>query len=290
MGQIKNIKLHIVTDIKRRQKAIFQVEELSSTYSISISRMAPQKFADLGKEARDLISKNFHLGVVKLEVNTKADGGAKFKVEGSHNTENQDVTAALEMKSTVDAYGVALIKKWNTNNVLSSTIGVENKLVDGLKVDLDSSYAVASGKKAMKLKTDYSYKDLFRATLDVDLAAAPTAHLSGVLAYEGFHSDIRLVNGTKYTGSIHHQVNADLAAAVSAEYTAESGTAITVCGQHALDAHTSVKVKIDNNLALGVAGVLKLRPGVSLTGSTSLNCKSLDQGGHKIGLMLNFDA
>ena len=281
--------------------------------------MAPQKFADLGKEARDLISKNFHLGVVKLEVNTKADGGAKFKVEGSHNTENQDVTAALEMKSTVDAYGVALTKKWNTNNVLSSTIGVENKLVDGLKVDLDSSYAVASGKKAMKLKTDYSYKDLLRATLDVDLAAAPTAHLSGVLAYEGIHAGYQssydsaaskflahnlslaykkgdsiltlgLVNGTKYTGSIHHQVNADLAAAVSAEYTAESGTAITVCGQHALDAHTSVKVKIDNNLALGVAGVLKLRPGVSLTGSTSLNCKSLDQGGHKIGLMLNFDA
>merc|ERR1712117_147302 len=103
--------------------------------------MAPQKFADLGKEARDLINKNFHFGAVKLEVNTVSDSGVKFKTEGSHNTDNGDVAATLETKFNVAPYGVAVTKKWHTDNVVSSTIGVENKLVDGLKVDFDSSYA-----------------------------------------------------------------------------------------------------------------------------------------------------
>jgi len=281
--------------------------------------MAPQKFADLGKEARDLINKNFHLDAVKLEVNTATESGVKFKIEGSHNTATGGVPATLESKFNVAPYGVSVTTKWHTDNVLSSTLGIENKLIDGLKVDLDSSFGVTSGKRAMKLKTDYSYGDLLRATLDVDLAAAPTAHFSGVVAYQGLHAGYQtsydsaasklltnnfglaykqgdvivnagLVNGTKYTGSIHHQVNADVAAAVSAEYTADAGTALTVCGKYALDAHTSMKVKIDNNLGLGLSGVQKLRPGVTLTGSALFNCKALDQGGHKIGMMLNFDA
>jgi len=281
--------------------------------------MAPQKFADLGKEARDLINKNFHLGAVKLEVNTASESGVKFKTEGSHNTDTGDVAATLESKFTVAPYGVSITKKWHTDNVLSSTIGIENKLIDGLKVDLDSSYAITSGKGAMKLKTDYSYGDLVRATFDMDLAASPTAHFSGVVGYQGFHAgyqtsydsgaskllahnfslaykkgDLILnagaANGTKYTGSIHHQVNADVAAAASVEYAADKGTALTVCGKYALDAHTSMKVKVDNNLGLGLSGVMKLRSGVTLTGSALLNCKALDKGGHKVGLMFNFDA
>jgi len=281
--------------------------------------MAPQKFADLGKEARDLLNKNFHLGAVKLEVNTNSESGVKFKTEGSHNTDTGDVAATLESKFNVAPYGVSVTKKWHTDNVLSSTIGIENKVIDGLKVDLESSYAVTSGKGAMKMKTDYSYGDLLRATFDMDLAAAPTVHFSGVVGYQGFlagyqtsyasassqlsghnfsvaykQGDLILnagsANGTKYTGSIHHQVNADLAAAAAVEYTADKGTALTVCCKYAIDAHTSMKAKIDNNLGLGLSGVLKLRPGISLTGSGLLNCKALDQGGHKVGLMLNFDA
>lgn len=98
------------------------------------------------------------------------------------------------------------------------------------------------------------------------------------------------VNGTKYTGSIHHQVNADVAAAATVEYTADKGTALTLCGKYAIDAHTSMKAKVDNNLGLGLSGVMKLRPGITLTGSALLNCKALDKGGHKVGLMFNFDA
>ena len=37
--------------------------------------MAPAKFGDLGKEAKDLINKNFHFGVVKFEGKTKTKNG-----------------------------------------------------------------------------------------------------------------------------------------------------------------------------------------------------------------------
>ena len=37
--------------------------------------MAPPKFDDLGKEARDLINKNYHFNVIKLEGKTKTKNG-----------------------------------------------------------------------------------------------------------------------------------------------------------------------------------------------------------------------
>lgn len=37
--------------------------------------MAPPKFDDLGKEAKDLCNKNFHFGVIKLEGKTKTKNG-----------------------------------------------------------------------------------------------------------------------------------------------------------------------------------------------------------------------
>merc|ERR1712013_590747 len=96
MGQIKNIKLHIVTDIKSREK--------------TLRNMAPQKFADLGKEARDLLSKNFHFGTVKIEAKTKAANGLAFTAEGSHNTGNGDVGGSLEGKMTLKPHGVTITR------------------------------------------------------------------------------------------------------------------------------------------------------------------------------------
>jgi len=279
---------------------------------------APAKYADLGKEARDLINKNFHIGAFKLEVNTSSDSGVKFKTEGAHNTDTGAVAASIETKFTLAPYGIANTLKWHTDNVISNTVGVENKLLDGLKIDLDSSMAVNTGKTALKLKTAYKAADMFHGTLDVDLAAAPTAHLSGVLAYQGLHAGYQasydsgsskllannvsltykqgdlvlhggVLNANKYVGSIHHQVDKDISAAASVEYSAGS-TAITLGGKYALDEHTAMKVKVDNQLRLGVAYVQTVKPGVTLTGSGLINAKALDQGGHKIGLMLNFDA
>eukprot|EP00493_Phyllostaurus_siculus_P022347 UN22679 len=156
--------------------------------------MAPQKFADLGKEARDLLSKNFHFGTVKIEAKTKAANGLAFTAEGSHNTGNGDVGGSLEGKMTLKPHGVTITKKWNTANVVSGTIGVENKLIDGLKVDLDGSLAPVTGKQTLKAKTDFTGINNVRATLDVASSdfAAPTVHVSGVAAYQGWHAGYQM--------------------------------------------------------------------------------------------------
>jgi len=280
--------------------------------------MAPPKFADLGKEARDLLSKNFHLNAVKIEAKTKAANGIAFTAEGNHNTGNGDVAGSLEGKATL-APGITLTKKWGTNNVVSGTIGVEK--IEGLKVDLDGSLAPVSGKMSLKLKTDITALANNRTTLDIATAdlAKPSLNLSSVLAYQGWHAGMQvgydtassamtgnqacvaysaggvaitaaIVNTSKYLYSVHHNVCGNLQVAAALQCDAGSETGITVGGKYSLDADTFVKAKLDNKLNLGLSYSQKLTEGVAATLSASINGKALDQGGHQVGLMLNFDA
>lgn len=283
--------------------------------------MAPQKFADLGKEARDLLSKNYHFGTVKIEAKTKAANGLAFTAEGSHNTGNGDVGGSLEGKVTLKPYGVTLTKKWNTANVVSGTIGFENKLIDGLKVDLDGSLSPVTGKMTTKVKTDFTGLSNLRATLDVASAdfTAPSVHLSGVAAYQGWHAGYQasydtatckptennacvsyknggvsihaaIANASKYTYTVHHAVNDNLqvAAAFACEAGAETG--ITVGGKYSLDGSAYLKAKLDHKLNLGVSYSQAFGSGVQATLSARVNGKALDQGGHQVGLQINFDA
>jgi len=282
--------------------------------------MAPQKFADLGKEARDLLSKNFHFGTVKIEAKTKSSGVA-FTAEGSHNTGNGDVAGSLEGKTTLSPHGVSLTKKWSTANVVSGTIGIENKLIDGLKVDMDGSYSPITGKNSTKLKTDFTGLANLRATLDIASAdlTAPTLHVSGVLAHNAWHLGCQAsydtaasklvennacityksggvaihgayMNGSKYQYSVHHAVNDNLQVAAALQCDAGAETGLTIGGKYALDGTTYVKAKLDHKLNLGVSYSQSLAAGVQATLSASVNGKALDQGGHLVGLQLNFDA
>ena len=48
--------------------------------------MAPPKFADLGKDAKDLLNKNYHIGLCKVEGKSKAaNGKTEFVTDLTHN-------------------------------------------------------------------------------------------------------------------------------------------------------------------------------------------------------------
>jgi len=86
-------------------------------------------------------------------------------------------------------------------------------------------------------------------------------------------------------------VNSNLSAAALLNWTSGANTSsLTVGGKYSIDEDTFVKAKLDNSLRLGLSYVQKIRPGVQLTLSSLINAKSLEQGGHKLGLSLNFDA
>jgi len=283
--------------------------------------MAPPKFDDLGKEAKDLSTKNFHFGVIKLEGKTKTKNGVEFTTEGSHFTDTGNVNGSLETKFKYAEYGVTFSEKWNTENVISTNISIDDKIAKGLKVDFDTTFAPVTGKKSAKVKTAYK-QDYIHTTADVDFDfAGPTIKGSAVFAYKGWHAGYQasydtanskmtannasltykdgdfvihsgINDASKYVGSVHHQVNDKLSAAAVLQWT--SGTkdpsSLTVAGKYVLDDDTFIKAKLDNNLRLGISYVQSLRPGVQLTMSSLINAKSLENGGHKLGLSLNFDA
>jgi len=282
--------------------------------------MAPPKFDDLGKEAKDLVNKNFHFGVIKLEAKTKTANGVEFTTDGSHNTDTGTVNGALETKFKYADYGVTFSEKWTTDNVISTNVSIDNKIANGLKVDFDTTFAPVSGKKTAKVKSAYQHEHI-HTTTDVDFDfAGPTIKGSAVFGYKGWHAGYQasydtanskltannvsltykdgdfvihsgIVDATKYNGSVHHQVNSQLTAAAQLQWTAGSNTsALTVAGKYTIDKETFMKAKLDNNLRLGLSYVHKIKPGVQLTLSSLINGKSLDEGGHKLGLSLNFDA
>lgn len=283
--------------------------------------MAPPKYDDLGKEAKDLINKNFHFGIIKLEAKTTAKNGVDFTTEGSHNTDTGNVAGSLETKFKYADYGVTFSEKWNTDNIIATTISVDDKIAKGLKLDFDTTFAPITGKKSAKVKAAYKGCDFLHTTADVDFDfAGPTVHGSGVFAYKGWHAGYQasydtanskltannvsltykdgdfvlhsgIIDASKYVGSVHHQVNSKLAAAALLNWTSGSSTSnFTVAGKYTIDDDTYIKAKLDNNLRFGCSYVQSLRPGIQLTLSSLINAKSLEQGGHKLGLSLNFDA
>lgn len=282
--------------------------------------MAPPKFDDLGKEAKDLINKNYHFGVIKLEGKTKSKNGVEFTTEGSHNTDTGNVVGSLETKFKYADYGVTFSEKWNTDNVIATTITVDDKIAQGLKVDFDTTFAPVTGKKTAKVKSAYKH-DYLHTTTDVDFDfAGPTIHGSAVFGYKGWHAGYQasydtanskltannvsltykegdfvihsgIIDASKYVGSVHHQVNSKLSAAALLNWTSGVNTStLTVGGKYTVDEDTYLKAKLDNGLRLGLSYVQNLRPGVQLTLSSLINAKSLEQGGHKLGLSLNFNA
>jgi len=274
------------------------------------------KFADFGKDAKDLLSKNFHNGVIKIEGKTKSTSGVEFKTDGTQAGDK--VAGGLEAKSAVTD-GVTFTGKWNLNNLYSGTLALNDKLVPGLKADLDASVSAASGKRSLSLKSTYA-KGAFVTTHDIDLEG-PTVHGSAVaevykgwmvgaqgsydtgsskmtgtgfgLSYVGadykVHSGI--VNMDRYFASIYHNVNGGLQTAASLGWASDgSAPSLTVGTQYALDASSFCKVKIDNTLQMGLSYTTKLRDGVQVTLSSLVDGAALNGGGHKFGLSLNMSA
>jgi len=281
--------------------------------------MAPPKFADLGKAASDLLSKNFHFGVVNLEANTTALNGAKFTTKGKHTTATGGVGGSLECE--MELCGMKYKESMTTDGVIHGSLTLDDKLLKSVKVEAAFDFAPDSGKMGGTVKSSYANCDYLNATADV--TSNGLLHASSVfgnipfldgwvlgcqLSYDTVNAKLLSQNiGVQYSeadfvihsgiydtsklvGSIHHQINDKLSAGAMLNWSNGPSTAsLTFCGKYALDGTTFVKAKLDNNLALGVSYVQNLRDGVQVTLSGLVN-GGKGEGGHKLGMSLNFDA
>ncbi|KFM64129.1 Voltage-dependent anion-selective channel protein 2, partial [Stegodyphus mimosarum] len=281
--------------------------------------MAPPCFADLGKQARDVFNKNYHIGLIKLEVKTKTATGVNFTVSGTSNNDTGRVNAFLETKYLIKDYGVSIKEKWNTDNVLSTELSVEDQFVKGLKFTLDSNFAPQSGKKAATLRTAFKNEHVhLNGDVDID-ATAPQFHGAGVINYQNwlvgakfshdfgknqltktniglgyslgdfvFHSNV--IDGQEFGGCMYQKVNDKLESGMTLSWTA--GTNETRFGLgcvYKLDEDSSLRAKVNNNSQIGISFTHRLRKGIQLTLSALLDGKSFNQGGHKIGLGLELE-
>ncbi|MGH0126537.1 UNVERIFIED_CONTAM: hypothetical protein FKN15_073867 [Acipenser sinensis] len=146
----------------------------------------PPTYIDLGKSARDVFTKGYGFGLIKLDLKTKSENGLEFTSSGSANTETSKVAGSLETKYKWAEHGLAFTEKWNTDNTLGTEITIEDQLAKGLKLTFDSSFSPNTGKKSGKIKTGYK-REHINVGCDVDFdIAGPSVRGAAVFGYEGW--------------------------------------------------------------------------------------------------------
>lgn len=172
--------------------------------------MAPPSYADLGKQARDIFGKGYHFGLWKLDVKTKTNSGVEFSTAGHSNQDSGKVFGSLETKYKVKEYGLTFTEKWNTDNTLATEVSIQDKLLEGLKLSLDCSFAPQSGyvtqcrilfrsrdkgkrfyftcnsNKTGRVKAEFA-QEYVHINSDVNLdLAGPLVNASSVFGYQGW--------------------------------------------------------------------------------------------------------
>jgi voltage-dependent anion channel protein 2 len=282
--------------------------------------MAPPTYNDLGKQARDLFSKNYHFGLVKLDVKTKTPTGVDFTVNCVSNNDTGRVNSALETKYLVKDYGLTLREKWNTDNILTSEVTFEDKLLKGFKLSGNLSFAPQSGKKTGAVKAAFK-TDALHINSDVDLDyAGAILHGAAVLGYQGWLAGAQLSfdpaknrltrtnfaigyttpeliihtnvdDGQKFAGSIYQKVNSQLESGVHMAWAASSNVTTFGLGcVYKLDDNSTLRAKVSNTSQIGLGFTHRLRTGIILTLNALIDGKNFNQGGHKLGLGFDLEA
>jgi len=282
--------------------------------------MAPPCYTDLGKSARDLFNKNYHFGLVKLDVKTKTAAGVEFVVNGASNNDTGRVTASLETKYFFKDMGLTLKEKWNTDNTLATELSIEDQLLKGSKLAFNATFAPQSGKKTGTLKSTIK-GDHFHANTDVDLDyAGAIFHGAAVLGHQGWlagaqlsfdpskskltrtnfaigyqagdfvlHTNIN--DGQEFSGSVYQRVNDSLESGINLAWTSGNNTTRFGLGCiYKLDNDSSLRAKINNASQIGLGFTHKLRTGISFTLCAMIDGKNFNQGGHKLGMGLDLEA
>lgn len=281
--------------------------------------MAPPAYGDLGKSAKDLFNKHYHIGVVKLDLKSKTPTGVEFTVNGVSNNDTGRVASSLETKYNIKPHGIVLKQKWNTDNILVGEITGEDYLVRGLKLGLSTTLAPQSGKKSGKVTCGFK-SPCFNLNGDVDLDySRATFNGAGVFGYLGwlagmkmtfdpsknklsksnfalgyeapeFHVTGHLDDGQEFNCSIYQRLNDQLETGINVSWSSNSSSTNFNLGcLYKIDKESAVKAKVTSSSQVGLGFIHRLRPGVNVTLSALMDAKNFSQGGHKLGLGLDFE-
>ncbi|XP_067938054.1 voltage-dependent anion-selective channel protein 2-like [Watersipora subatra] len=281
--------------------------------------MAPPCYADLGKKALDLHTKDFHPGLVKFQAKTKSVDGLKFSTGGQRDMESGKMLAGSEVTFNWPDYGLKYVEKWNTANDLVVDMSLEDKLLEGAKVSFVSSINPTTKKKKGTVKTSYK-SEYFNGNVDVDLDyGGPVIKSSLVGGYNGWFAGYQMSlnaskkaltdnnfalsydggdhilhaaakNGVDFRGSYFHKYSPEIELGLAGEFS--SATKRTQGGailKYIASEDTSMKVKVGIVGLLGLSVQQKLTQSTNLTLSALIDAKNITAGGHRVGMSLEFE-
>jgi voltage-dependent anion channel protein 2 len=281
--------------------------------------MAPPSFSDLGKQARDLLSKSFVTGQWKVEAKTKAQSNFKVKATMVNNTDNNVNLSSIEDEFSWPDYGLKFVEKWNTDNTLATEVVIEDQLLAGLKTSFDTSFNPSSGKKKGVVKNSYKHE---RVSLDLDLDftySGVQIKGSSVAGYEGWLAGAQVNFDTAagkvathnvslgylgkdyavtafckdardFEGSYYHNVNPEWEVAATGTYSADGNQpGVNLAAKYNLSDETNLKAKVNHAGEVTFSLQQKVAKGLSLTLSSWINARNFHAGGHKVGFALELD-
>ncbi|KAH9413605.1 non-selective voltage-gated ion channel VDAC2-like [Dermatophagoides pteronyssinus] len=284
--------------------------------------MAPPCYADLGKQARDIFSKNYHFGLVKLDVKTKTQNNVEFAVNGVSVNDTGRVNATFETKYFFKDWNCTLKEKWTTDNTILTELQFDDQFIKGSKILFNGNIAPQSGKKSGALKTALK-GDCFHANADFDfdsLNNGTIVHGSLVIGQAGwlagaqlsfnphlgklkktnlaigyldkdFQVHTNVLDGKEFSGSLYQKVTPNLESAISVSCaSADNVPNFNIGCLYRMDEDTQIKARVNNKNNIGLALIRRLRPGITFTLNALIDGKNFNQGGHKMGMGIDLSA
>ena len=112
--------------------------------------MSPPEFSDIGKTARDLLSKDYNFGKTKLEAKTTTKTGVEFTSLLERNDADGTLKGEVKSKLKHADSGLTFTDTYTTSNEM--TVKVEApEVFSGFKLELDTNFNPYTAKKELKV-------------------------------------------------------------------------------------------------------------------------------------------
>jgi len=280
--------------------------------------MAPTEFNDIGKTVRDLLTKDYNFGKAKIEAKTTTKSGVEFTSSLERADPDGGLKGEVKTKLKHADSGLVFTDTYNSNNDLNIKVEAP-ELVDGLKLDLETSFQPYPPKKEVKL--GYTFKgDSFITTACANVFQSPKIKADAVIGHEGFIAGAQLTfdvasSGlsdyaaavgyaeaeygvtvhanrklTSFVTTYNHNVSKDVTVAAQATWGSSDKSILIEFGtQYKLDADSTIKTRFDSSGKVGLGYQQKLRPDLKASFGFLIDTRNLDQNAHKFGYSLAFE-
>jgi len=284
----------------------------------------PPLYKNVGKHAKDLLTKDFEKNLPSLKLETKAENEVALSIEGRRDPKTGEfIIDPFQYKYDFVESGYSFVGKATSNRKLTGEFSVIDKLAKGLKVTTSVS-AVLSNKpdqapaSAVKLGLEYTRDNISTTSdfeliertanitavvgnktiaiggeVEVNLVDAAPSKYNGIVAYTvvNFVVNVSLRDKLKTFGSsFYRKINDNTALAGEFAFKFNTNDALFVVGaHHKLDKDTSIKSKLSSDGVVSLSYIQQLRKNVRAVFSADVNALNLNKAdAHKIGFGVTF--